>query len=136
MNPVNWIGVVCMVLLILSLVALFLTNEEAFYGLTLFFAVIGIACLIIGGDIDSRMTMRNQEKALKTMGFTHVKTKRADIAKVSLPGYPIGCKLTVEKEGHFWVVKNPEDFSRSIFNANEVAKRPAIQKWCGQPQPK
>ncbi len=143
MNVFLWIAIACTaVVIICVLLAIAFDTDtgsvaDDTLGIICIVAFIAaIACFIIGFISDNHETIDQQKKNLQKIGFSYVNVDYADEAVVSMPTYAKGCRLKLEKDGKFWLLRLPKDQTRSITTAKEVASWPSVVEWCKQPQPK
>lgn len=139
MNVLLWIAVGFLVVLVIafivSLCAPSYSSADEVAGGVIFVAfVLTVIFGLAGIFVDEHQTKKEQKRDLQKIGFSYVNVTSVSHAVVSMPTRAKGCRLKLERDGNFWVLRLPKDHTRSITTADEVAMWPSVVEWCKQPQ--
>lgn len=138
----SWLMIASSVVLIPSAVLLLTLDEKKYQklmGILKPLAITsGIALILsffIGGQVKASRESDSNKAELESLGFRVVDMNYTLEARVSLPGYPIGCRITLKSQDKNWYasVAGAKD-GRPVIDAAEVSQRSAVKHWCGQPK--
>ncbi len=142
MNVFWWIAVGCLVVVFIAIISAIIIAavapaSSADEGAVAVFVIALVLAVIFGFAgllLHEHQTENERKRDLQKIGFSYVIVTSENSAEVSMPTRAKGCRIKLERDGNFWVLRVPKDQTRSITTADEVAMWPSVVEWCKQPQ--
>lgn len=135
-----YLVIACAVIGVVSFHFFLRTDEEEHELLVKWLGrVAGIAVLAIlflvfyWFDVEDQKDSRKKESALEGLGFRYVNISYdGETARVSLRGYPVGCRVDLNREDGKWFAEIAGvEYKTPITGASEFTQRKEFIRWCG-----